>query len=719
MPLKNKQSPTPIYFDRELSWLMFNRRVLEESLNLRHPIAERLRFLAISDNNLDEFLMVRVAGIINRIKMGVDDINAHGLDSKQQFRQVMEEVKNLVDRQKNYLKHVMQDAKKNHIEIINHQHCTQKDKEYLKKIFLERIFTSLTPLTLDPMHPFPFIPNKAITLMFEMKHKKDQTQMMALLIVPSKLKRFIKLDWHQRKHVFITIEDLIIMFANHIFKGFDIINQGILRIIRDSNIEYYEESEDLVKDFANSLKKRRLGRIIHVRHCGHISHDFIDLLHDEIDIETNDYISNDMMIALNDLQQIITEIPQKYRYHSITPRWPQRLEYFNNDCFEAIKRKDFIVHHPYEDFAVVVRFLRQAAFDNNVIAIKQTLYRTSNDSPIVEALIAAAENGKTVTALVELKARFDEEANLRWANDLEKAGVQVVYGFAKLKTHAKASLVIRRENNQMRTYMHFGTGNYHPITAKFYSDISLFTCYEPFAHDATALFNYMTGYAEPETLQDIIASPINLRQKLVAHIHHEIDNAKNNLPAWIIIKANNLVDKAMIDELYAASQAGVKVDIIIRSICCLIPQRKGLSENIRVRALVGRFLEHSRLYAFANGHHFAHEDKDFCHETIVYISSADMMPRNLDRRIENAIPIHNRTVKQQLLQEILQANLRDEANCWELTSDGDFLRHPNALKKDAFCSQHYFVNNPSLSGMGKSLPRKKSKSKIKDMKKII
>ena len=684
---------TSRYFNRELSWLAFNRRVLEESTNRAHPLLERLRFLSISGNNLDEFFMVRVAGLKGQQLQNVDELSVDGMTVAQQLAAVAADADLLTDAQQNIWLAIVRELADADVHVVGADGVPAGSIAWLDTYFREQIFPVLTPQALDPAHPFPFIPNLGLSLIFDLKRLADGESIRELVMIPPTVARFVRLPGI--KATYIAMETLLRRYAHAMFPGYEVCDAGVFRIIRDSDIEVEEEAEDLVRYFRTAIMRRRRGRVIRLDLETGMSADLEAVLKRELGGGDALIIEKEAFLGIGALEALVEEDRPDLKFTPYSPRFPERIRDYDGDCFAAIRAKDIVIHHPYETFDVVLAFLRQAAADPDVVAIKQTLYRAGKQPTVIRALCDAAEAGKSVTAVVELKARFDEEQNLLWASQLERSGVQVVYGFIDWKTHAKVSMVVRREGGLNRTYCHFGTGNYHPITARIYTDLSFFTADPRAGRDAAQMFNYITGYVEPRGLELLTLSPSGLRSKLTDLIDAEIAHVREGRQSGIWAKMNSLVDPKIIDKLYAASAAGVPIELVIRGICCLRPGVVGLSDTIRVKSVVGRFLEHSRIWAFGAGKALPND------RAKLYISSADWMPRNFDRRVEYMLPIETPTVHDQVLDQVMVANLIDTEQSWELQADGSYIRVEGGPKP--FNLHRYFMTNPSLSGRGAAL----------------
>ena len=681
------------YVNRELSWLSFNRRVLAESENANYPLLERLRFLSISGSNLDEFTTVRIAGLEGQLQRGIETTGIDGRSPRQQLDAIREQVLELEHRQQESLEILRGLLAEEGIVIALVEELPKGQQQWLEEYFETDILPLITPQAIDPSHPFPFVASGGMGVLFRLKRGKRKGELVEMVLIPSGVPRYVRVPGEQA--IYVAIEQLVTKFADRMFPGFKILGDGIFRVLRDSDIEVEDEAEDLVRFYRTAIQRRRRGRAVLLELDDECDAAAEALLRDQFDVDAAMIVKTGGMLGLRDLDAICGEPRPDLKFTPFSPRYPERVLAHDGDVFTAIREKDMVIHHPYESFEVVVDFLHQAAIDPNVVSIKQTLYRAGDQSPVIAALVEAAQNGKAVTAVVELKARFDEERNIRWANELERAGVQVIYGFTEWKTHAKVSLVVRREEDGYRTYCHFGTGNYHPVNAKIYTDLSYFTADPALGRDAAKMFNFITGYIEPDDLEHLAISPIGLSEKLYHMIDVEIANAKAGKPSGIWVKLNSITNRAMIDKLYEASQAGVEIRMVVRGICSLRAGIPGLSENINVKSIIGRFLEHARMWVFADGKELPSR------QAKVFLTSADAMSRNLERRVEVLVPVTNKTVHDQLLKQVMLANILDTEQSWQLDTDGQYRRMRKG--ESGFNCHEYFMSNPSLSGRGSAL----------------
>ncbi|MBI1215848.1 MAG: RNA degradosome polyphosphate kinase [Alphaproteobacteria bacterium] len=679
------------FLNRELSWLRFNMRVLAEAKNDAQPLLERVRFLSISASNLEEFFMVRIAGLNDMVVRGMEGLSEDGQTAAQQIGPILKLVRKMMEDQQDCWQDLTIQLEKENVALVTARDLTPIEKKWLETYFFANIFPTLTPIAIDPAHPFPFLPNKSLTAIYTLEDTASAARMTAMVLLPAKLPRYVRLSGNPAAR-FISLEEVLDLFLPSFFPGHQAVESGFFQVLRDSELAVTDDAEDLMSHYEKALKSRKRGHVIGLILDKRMPATLRKFLTSSLRVLTRNVFQVDSVVGLSDIREFCALERPELKYKPYVPRYPERVNDFNDDVFAAVRAKDFIVHHPYESFDVVMDFLQQAAADDNVVSIKQTLYRTSVNSPVVRALIEAAESGKSVTAVVELRARFDEEANIKLARDLERAGVQVIYGIINLKTHAKVALVTRREPEGLRTYAHFGTGNYNPVTARVYTDLSLLTCDVDMCQDAARLFNYLTGYARPEKFNNLVMAPLDMRHAILDLIEAEAKNAEAGKPAQIWAKMNSLVDPDITDALYAASQKGVKIDLVVRGICCLRPGVKGMSENIRVKSIVGRFLEHSRIFCFANGEEMPNE------VARIFIASADWMVRNLDNRVEVMVELKNETVREQVLDQIMVANLLDDTQSWELQSDGSYTRVKPSGK--VMGAQDYFMKYPSYSGRG-------------------
>ena len=677
--------PSLYFFNRELSWVAFNKRVLNEGIDPRTPLLERAKFCAIFSTNLDEFFMVRVAGVKKKFAQQTDIVTDDGLKPDKQLQAIRDALVPLVTMQHEFFENTLRsELHKNGVKLLDYKNIDKKHQHYLKTYFQEKLFPVLTPLAVDPAHPFPYISNLSLSLVVIVRDRLTGEQNFARVKVPSILPRFVKIP-ETDEHTFVPLEQVIAHNLEALFTGMEILNYYPFRITRDAELEIEEEeADDLISALQAELRKQKFGAVVRMEIANDVPPAIRKELIGQLGITETDVYDIPGLIGLGDLMALaFLPMPefQDKSWKSVTH--PRLKEGDNNgkNIFDVIREGDFLVHHPYQSFTTTVqRFIEEAAVDPQVLAIKQTLYRTSGDSPIVHALIRAAENGKQVAVLVELKARFDEANNILWAKKLENAGVHVVYGFKDLKTHTKTALVVRQEGDRLVRYVHIGTGNYNPKTARFYSDLGIFSCCDDLGADLTDLFNYLTGYSRQTEYRKLLVAPVNMREKFLQLIQREIDHQKQGYPSYIIAKMNSLVDPEIISALYEASQVGVNIDLIIRGMCCIRPKVKGLSDRIRVISVIGRFLEHSRIFYFSNGG-----------EEQIYIGSADWMPRNLDARVEVITPVEDPSLVKELKQ-ILEIVLADNRQAWDLKSDGTYTQRVPKDDEPEMSSQKHFMS---------------------------
>jgi len=684
---EEKDDQQTYLFNRELSWVAFNKRVLSEGIDSRTPLLERAKFFAIFSTNLDEFFMVRVARVKKKLAEQLDIKTDDGLNSAQQLQQIREALEPLVTMQHEFFENTLRpELFKHGVKLLDYKDIDKKHQRYLKNYFQEKLFPVLTPLAVDPAHPFPYISNLSLSLVVIVRDRETKEEKFARVKVPNILPRFVKIP-ETDGHTFVPLEQVIANNLDALFSGMEILNYYPFRVTRDAELDIEEEeADDLISALQEELRKQKFGPVVRMEIAKDIPAETRKQLIEQLGISEVDVYDIPGLIGLGDLMALAFLPMPEYQdqpWKSVTH--PRLKEEDGDDkkknIFDIIREGDLLVHHPYQSFTTTVqRFIEEAALDPNVLAIKQTLYRTSGDSPIVHALIRAAENGKQVAVLVELKARFDEANNILWAKKLENAGVHVVYGLKNLKTHTKTALVVRQEGDRLVRYMHIGTGNYNPKTARFYSDLGIFSCRDELGADLTDLFNYLTGYSRQREYRKLLVAPVNMRDKFLQLIQREIDHQKQGYPSYIIAKMNSLVDPETINALYEASQVGVNIDLIIRGICCIRPKVKGLSDRIRVISVIGRFLEHSRIFYFSNGG-----------KEQVYIGSADWMPRNLDARVEVITPVEEVSLVKELKQ-ILEIVLADNRQAWDLRADGTYVQRVPKDGEPEMSSQKHFMS---------------------------